>query len=313
MSYCGLEEELVPKTAGSGEGEEHRGKSVGVLFGVSAYLWWGLVPIYFKAVASVPAWEVLAHRIVWSLFLLLGLLLVQQQWSAFRSIWRSGRTLATLCVTTVLIAANWLIFIWAVATNQVVDASLGYFINPLVNVALGMVFLGERIEKWKGVSVALALAGVAWLTFLHGKLPWLSLALAFTFGVYGLLRKTVPVGALPGLAMETGLLTPLAGLYLIVAGFQDQAVFGSSWGMSVLLAMSGVVTAVPLLWFAGAARRLQLSTLGFLQYLSPTLQFLLAVMVFRESFQPAKAAGFVFIWAGLILYAVNATKARPTA
>lgn len=284
------------------------GHSLGVLYGVSAYLWWGLVPIYFKAVSEVPAWEVLAHRVVWSFGLLLVLLLAQHDWPAFRKAWVSRRILVTLGVTTLLIAANWLLFIWAVEEERVVDASLGYFINPLVNVALGMAFLGERVEKWKAASVALALAGVIWLTILHGKLPWLSLSLALTFGVYGLLRKKVPVGALPGLAVETALLTPLALGYLVLAGAGGTAVFGSAWRISLLLAFSGVVTAVPLLWFAGAARRLQLATLGFLQYLAPTLQFLLAVLLYGEPFRPAKAAGFAFIWAGLSLYAIKAAK-----
>lgn len=280
---------------------------IGVVYGVAAYLWWGLVPIYFKQVAHVDALEVLAHRVVWSVLLLCVLMRVYGRWGVAAKAIRSSRTMATLVATTILIAINWYIFIWAVANNQILQASLGYFINPLVNVLLGFFILRERLRAWQWVSVALATAGVSYLTIDYGSLPVVALALAGSFGLYGLLRKIVRVDALIGLTVETTLLLPLAIGYLAYLVANGRCTFGTtSRTTDVLLGLCGVVTAVPLLWFTNAARRLRLATLGFLQYIAPTLQFLLAVALYREKFTRVHMVAFGTIWAALAIYSADA-------
>ena len=292
-----------PLARGAGAQDQAR---VGVAFGVAAYLWWGLVPIYFKAVAHVPATEVLAHRIIWSTVLLAGLMGWFGRWPAAIASLKSRRTMVTLGATTVLIACNWFVFIWAVANDRLLEASLGYFINPLLNVLLGVVFLRERLRRWQIVSVVLAGIGVFYRTVQLGELPVVALILAGTFGMYGLLRKTAPVDALSGLTVETALLLPFAVGYAVYMGVGDRAVFGtSSVGTSVLLAMGGIITAVPLLWFTNAARRLRLATLGFLQYIAPTLQFLLAVAAFDEPFRRGQLVSFGCIWIALAIYSAD--------
>jgi chloramphenicol-sensitive protein RarD len=279
---------------------------VGVLYGLGAYLAWGLVPVYFKAVAQVPALEVLAHRVVWSVVLLGVLMGIQGRWREAAVVLRNRSTMLTLACSTALIATNWLTFIWAISHGRVLQASLGYFINPLVNVLLGFLFLRERLRGWQKVSVLLAAAGVAYLTISFGRVPWIALVLATSFGLYGLLRKTVPVDAMAGLTLETALLGPAALAFLLVQAARGAAFFpGHSWQMNVLLPLSGVVTAVPLLWFVNGARRLRLSTMGFLQYVSPTEQFLLAVLAFGEPFGHVQQVSFACIWTALAIYTAD--------
>jgi len=286
----------------------------GVLYGVAAYLAWGFVALYFKAVAHVVPLEVLAHRIVWSLALLAVVLTAQGRWGAAWRATRSRPVLLALGGSTLLIAFNWLVFIWCVAGGRVLEASLGYYINPLVNILLGFVFLGERLRRMQLVAVALAFVGVAYLTVQFGSLPWLGLALAFSFGFYGLLRKVAPVDAFTGLTVETSLLAPLALGYLLCLGASGSGVFGVvSRGQDALLAASGLVTAIPLLCFAAAARRLRLSTVGFLQYIAPTGQFLLAVIAFGEPFGRAHWISFGCIWTALAIYTTDALLRRPAA
>jgi len=283
----------------------------GVLFGLAAFLWWGLVPIYFKAVAHVSPWEVLAHRIVWSVVLLAVLMRVYRRWPAAVEAVRCRQTVVTLLGTTVLIALNWFVFIWAVGNDRLLEASLGYFINPLVNVLLGFVFLRERLRRWQWISVALAAAGVIYLTWRLGTLPTVGLLLAGSFGFYGLLRKTARVDALVGLTLETTLLAPLALAYLLYLASQEACAFGfQSRQTDVLLALAGVITAVPLLWFANAARRLRLATIGFLQYLAPSLQFMLAVLVYGEPFSTSHLTAFACIWTALAIYSVDTARSR---
>lgn len=286
---------------------------MGALYGVAAFGFWGLVPIYFKAVSSVRAWEVLAHRVIWSLVFLLLLIAVLRNWRHTRAVLRSRRTLLTLAVTTVLIAVNWYTFIWAVANDQVMQASLGYFINPLVNVLLGFVFLRERLRRWQSLSVLLAAVGVAFLTVSRGHFPIIGLVLAFSFGFYGLLRKTARVEALVGLTVETALLFPLALAFLVFLLLRGEAAFWyESRAVDLLLIAAGLVTAVPLLWFAAAARRLRLATLGFLQYLAPTGHFLLAVLAYGEPFGRSELVAFTCIWTALLVYSIDAAAgARP--
>ena len=306
-------EAALPHGEGADPGLEERQRSdraatrAGLAYGLAAYGWWGLVPIYFKAVAHVPAPQVLAHRVIWSVVLLAVLMRAFGRWRAAGQALRHRRTVVTLLGTTVLIATNWFVFIWAVAHAQVLQGSLGYFVNPLVNVLLGAVFLGERLRRRQAMSVALAAVGVTYLTLSYGRFPTIALLLASTFGFYGLLRKTAAVDALVGLTLETALLTPVAIGYLIWLASRGESAFGGgSWRTDVLLALGGVVTAVPLLWFANAVRRLRLATIGFLQYIAPTMQFLLAVAIFGEPFTARHAVAFGCIWAALSMYSLDA-------
>lgn len=281
----------------------------GVAYALGAFGLWGLFPLYFKAVAAVPAPEVLSHRILWSVIfvaLLLGLL---RQWPAVTVAMRDRDTLLRLLGSALLIALNWLVFIWAVANDRVLEGSLGYFITPLVSVLLGRLVLGETLTRLQWLAVVLAAAGVAWMLAGVGRLPWVSLTLAATFGSYGLLRKTTSVGAAPGLFVETLLLLPLAAGFLFWLG--DDGVFAHvSLRTDLLLAAAGLVTAVPLILFAQAARRLRLASVGLFQYITPTGQLLLAVFVFGEIFTPDHAVTFGCIWLALALYSFCAWR-RP--
>ena len=280
---------------------------LGVTYGLLAYLWWGMVAIYFAAIKTVPPLEVLAHRVVWSLLLLGVLLAWRRQWMKNLRALRDRRTLLLLLGSTSVIACNWFVFIYSVANDRLVEASLGYFINPLVNILLGFIFLRERLRRLQTVSVLLAATGVIWLTWSLGVPPWIALILGFSFGFYGLLRKVTSVDSLGGLTLETMLLGPLALGYLLWLGLRGEGTFlGGSLTTDGLLIFAGVVTALPLLWFAAAARRLRLMTVGFLQYLAPTCQFFLAVFYFREPFTTDHLVAFGFIWAALALYTIDA-------
>ena len=289
----------------------HRERSQGLAYGLAAYGFWGFFPIYLKAVARVPVLELLSHRIVWSAILLLLLVWQQGRFGEVAAAFRQRRSLAVLGATTVLIAVIWLVYIFSVTHDRLLESSFGYYINPLVNVALGVVLLREKLAPLVRVAVAIAAAGVLWLGIHVGRPPWISLVLAFSFALYGLLRKVAPVGPLIGLTVETLLLAPAAAGFLIFASAKGQAAFLSGRpGLDVLLVLGGPVTAIPLLWFAAAARRLPLSTIGFLQYISPTLQFLLAVLVYGEPFDRAKAVAFACIWAALALFAYHSVRRR---
>jgi chloramphenicol-sensitive protein RarD len=290
------------------EGSEAR---IGVFYGVAAYTFWGLAVFYFKAIASVSPLEILAHRILWSVPFLLGWLAVRGRLGDLRSAVRQRRTVIILLITTVLIAGNWLMFILAVATGRVVQASLGYYINPLLNVLMGMIFLRERLRPVQWVSVVLAATGVTYLAVSFGSVPFISLILAGTFGLYGLLRKTVPADGPVGLTVETCLLLPVMIVYIAVrAAHGDMAFLHVSRKIDVLLLVAGLVTTVPLLWFTNAVRRLRLATIGFLQYLSPTLQLLLAVGVYKEPFTRTHLVTFSFIWTALGIYSIDALRRR---
>jgi len=281
----------------------------GALYGILAYGLWGLFPLYFKAVAEAPPLEILAHRIFWSFLVLLTLVAVTRRGEAVRAILRSRRTSLMLCGSTALIATNWLIFVISVTTDRVLEASLGYFINPLVNVLLGRLFLSERLREAQRFSLLLAAAGVGGIVALHGKVPWISLSLAVTFAFYALLRKLASAEPLAGLAFETGVLLP-AAFGLIAWGILSGhgAFLTGSARLDRLLPMAGIITAVPLLAFVAAARRVRLSTLGFLQYITPTGHFLLAVFAFGEPFGRGETAAFFLIWTGLAIYSVDALR-----
>lgn len=288
-----------------------RSAAVGVAYGLGAFVAWGLCPIYFKAVAHVPAEEVLAHRVVWSVLFLLIVIMATGRRDSLAAVLRQPQVLRMLMLSTLLIAVNWFVFIWAIARNELMQASLGYFINPLMNVLLGFLFFRERLRSWQKVSVVLAAIGVLYLTINYGRFPWIALVLATSFGFYGLVRKVAKVGPMVGLTLETGMLLPLAIVYLVVVNTQGQGTFlAGSRADDLLLASAGVVTAVPLLWFTNAARRLRLSTVGFLQYLAPTGQFLLAVFAYGEAFSRTHAIAFSCIWAALLIYSVDTVLAQ---
>ncbi len=293
--------------------DSSRERRIGVAYGLGAYLLWGFVALYFKAVADVPALEVMAHRVVWSALLLTGWLALRGRLDELFTAFRRPRVLRVLALTTLLIFFNWLVFIWAVANGQVLQCSLGYFINPLVNVLLGVGVLRERLRRVQSMSVAVAAVGVTVLAAGTGQVPGIALGLALSFGTYGLLRKTVDAAGDVGLAAETWLLFPLAVGWLVVRHGDGDLVFGGDPGMSALLAAGGLVTAVPLMWFANAARRLRYATVGFLQYIAPTLQFMLAVAVFGEDFGTVHALSFGLIWTALGLYTWDVWRSRPSA
>lgn len=285
--------------------------ATGAACAFGAYFIWGLFPAYWKLLGAVAPGVIIAHRIAWSCAFVLGLVAFGRRFGELRDVVREPRTLGVLAVSTALISCNWLLFIWAVNTGRVTEASLGYYINPLVNVLLARVVLGERLRPPQLLAVGLAGAGVAWLVLGLGVVPWVSLALAATFGLYGLLRKRAPVEALTGLAVETALATPFAVAYLAFAG---GAWFGARPLESALLVGSGVATAVPLLWFAIGARRLRYGTLGILQYVAPTGQLALAVLAYGEPFTPRHAVTFGLIWTAVAIYAVDgvlASRAAP--
>lgn len=288
----------------------HGEAGTGLLFGLCAYLIWGFFPVYFKAFGTIPSLQIVCHRIVWSLLFLLLLSFRPGCWSDIHRAVTDRRSLTVLVLSALLIATNWLVFIIAVGHGQVLQSSLGYFITPFVSVLLGLVFLKEQLRRLQLFALLLAGAGVLILTFRYGSIPWSALILAVTFGSYGLLRKVVAADALAGLTVETMLLAPLACVYLLCGAWRGEGAFLAGGGATTLLLMSaGVVTAVPLLLFAAAARRLKLATVGFLQYITPTLHFLLAVTVYGEPFSPAHLSGFLCIWAGLACYSWDAWQA----
>ncbi|MBI3143761.1 MAG: EamA family transporter RarD [Pseudogulbenkiania sp.] len=277
------------------------GRGVVLVFG--AFFIWGLFPLYWKPLHDVPALQILCHRIAWSALFVAALLLVRQQWGWLADFVREPKKLGVFALSSALLSTNWLIYIWAVNADRVLDASLGYFINPLVNVLLGRLFLGERLAPPQKAAVGLAGLGVLWLTVLAGTPPWVALGLGLSFGGYGLLRKQAPLASLPGLALETFLMLPLALGALLWFEWQGQGVFGHADGLhDALLAGAGVVTAIPLLLFAAGARRLKLATVGVIQYTSPIMQLLLGAWLFNEPFGTGRLIGFGFIWAGLALY-----------
>ncbi len=279
---------------------------IGLVYGLGAYLAWGAVPMYFKLLTHVPAMTVLAHRIAWSAVFLALVTILRGSLRELREPLRRPDVMWALAGSTLLIAVNWYTFIYAIEINALLQASLGYFINPLVSVLLGVVFLRERLRPWQLVGVTLAATGVAILTLRQGTVPWIAIVLAVSFGFYGLLRKTMRIGAMAGLTVETWLL--FAPSVAVIALFWARdPVRVASLGLPThgLLALAGVVTALPLLMFAAAARRLRLATMGFMQYIAPTCQLLLAVFLYREPFTPAHGLTFGLIWAALLVYSLE--------
>ncbi|ARU86940.1 EamA family transporter RarD [Pseudomonas sp. M30-35] len=279
----------------------------GYILGLSAYIIWGLFPLYFKAIAEVPALEIVVHRAVWSAIFGALLLLVWKHPGWLRELRENPKQFAVLGFSGVLIASNWLVYVWAVNHGRMLEASLGYYINPLINVLLGLLILGERLRRLQWIAVGLAAVGVLQQLWQVGSIPWVSLVLALTFGFYGLIRKQAPVKALPGLVVETWILLPLAIAWIAL---NPTAVSSNPefWTTSEAfwLIVAGPITLVPLVCFNAAARHLPYTTLGFLQYLAPTLVLLQAIFLFGEHFDSSKLLAFICIWAGLVIYSVDA-------
>ena len=277
----------------------------GVLFATTAYIIWGFYPIYFKALQSVPAFQIMTHRVVWCFIFLVLLVIFRRDLPGLRSA-ATPRTLLIYLAAGAILSINWFIYIWGVNAGFVVETSLGYFINPLFSVLLGVVFLGERMRPAQWVSVGLAALGVAYLTISYGSLPWIALSLAGTFGLYGLINKTGPLDSLPGLVFETGLIFLPAIGFLVFEEVHGAGSFGHmGWGISLLLVLCGIVTGGPLLLFTGGIRRVPLTTMGLLQYISPTIQILIGVYLYGEPFQQARIIGFGIIWMALLIYTLE--------
>lgn len=275
----------------------------GFWYAVGAYVIWGVFPVYWKWLHQVPSGQLLSHRILWSFLLLLPIVLLRREWSAIRAAIRSPRILVVSVAAALLLGINWLIYVWAVDAGFIVECSLGYFINPLLNVLLGVLFLHEHLRGWQWVAIGGAAVGVLFLTISYGSLPWIALTLAFSFAIYALIKKTTPLGSIHGLTLETGILFLPALFWLLQAEINGQGAFLHLGAIAnLLLVGSGVATAVPLLMFAESAKRIPLSLVGILQYIAPILQFLLGVFLYGEPFTQTSALGFGIVWAALILF-----------
>ena len=277
-----------------------------MFYAISCFLLWGLFPLYFKLLQDVSSFDIVVQRFFWSLLFLIVVLTWKRQWAWLGEVVRKPRVLLGFLISALLLSGNWVLYVWAVNSGRIVDSSLGYFMSPLISVLLGYVILKEKLRPLQWLSVFMALGAVLWLTWINGALPWIGLVIAATFGIYGLLRKIAHLGALEGLALETILLAPLVLTILAVtAAHGDNGFLQASPTSQILLALSGPVTAIPLLLFARAARRIPLSLLGLLQYISPTMQLLTGVFIYDEPFDGPRLTGFVVIWAALAVYSVE--------
>ncbi|MGQ8364536.1 EamA family transporter RarD [Glaciecola sp. 1036] len=285
-------------------GHQDQTKS-GVIFAISAYTIWGVAPIYFKQLLVVPAAEILMHRVFWSVILLAILILLLRGTEKVKVALASPKLLLTLFVAGILLAGNWLLYIWSVNNNHLIEASLGYFINPMVNVALGRIFLGEKLRKIQLFAVLLACVGIGLLLYNFGRLPWIALALAFSFGIYGLLRKKAAVDSMPGLFLETSMMLPAALIYWIFFAGATANMLTNTSSLNLLLMAAGIITVAPLLCFTAAARRIQYSTLGFFQYICPSLLFGLAVFIYGEHMSSERLLTFLFVWTALLIFTLD--------
>jgi chloramphenicol-sensitive protein RarD len=285
--------------------------STGIRYAVGCYVAWGLLPLYLRCLRQVPALQLIGHRIVWSCALLAGIVVASGRLGALRSRVLAQGVLLRYCAAAALIAVNWLVYVWGVNAGFIVEVSLGYFINPLLSVLLGVLLLRERLRPYQRLAVAVAAMGVLYLALAYGSPPWIALTLAASFGLYGLLKKTAPLDALDGLALETALLLVPALLYLVQADRAGRGAFLHTGATADLLLMAaGPVTAIPLLMFAAAARRIPLSLIGVLQYIAPTLQFLLGVFVYREPFTQTQLIGFGLVWTALVIFGIEGLAAH---
>tara|TARA_R110000751_G_C13795394_1_gene483446 strand:+ start:82616 stop:83515 length:900 start_codon:yes stop_codon:yes gene_type:complete len=280
----------------------------GVIFALAAYTMWGIAPMYFKLLTSVPALEIVMHRIIWSTLVLGVLLLVLNKFSQVLMAIRDPKVMIILSISGMLLALNWLTFIWAVNNNYLLEASLGYFINPLFNVFLARFFFQETLTRLQFLAVLVALTGVMFLIFSHGQIPWVAFALAITFSIYGLLRKKANVESMPGLMIESSIMLPFALLYWVIIEPLSGNMFANTLDLNIKLILAGIVTTAPLLCFTAAAKRIRFTTLGFFQYVGPSLMFLLAVLYYHEPLDLARVVTFVFVWTGLLIYVYDSAR-----
>ena len=278
----------------------------GMFYAVAAYTMWGIAPLYFKQITDVPPTDILMHRVIWSALLLCVLLVLLKQIGKMKAIFASKKLMLSLAAASVLLGANWLLFIWAINSNYMLEASLGYYINPIINVFLGRLILQERLRPLQKFAVFLAIAGVVNIIVAHGTLPWIALTLACTFSVYGLIRKQIPVEPMPGLFMETLILLPFAILYWVMFAGEQSNMLTNDWELNGWLLAAGVATTMPLLAFNAAAKRILFTTLGLFQYIGPTLMFILAVWLYQEALEPARLTTFALVWVGLLLFSIDA-------
>lgn len=278
----------------------------GMFYAIAAYTMWGIAPLYFKQITEVPPTDILMHRVIWSALLLCVLLVALKQIGKMKAIFASKKLIFSLAAASVLLGANWLLFIWAINSNYMLEASLGYYINPIINVFLGRLILQERLRPLQKFAVLLAIAGVVNIIVAHGTLPWIALTLACTFSVYGLIRKQIPVEPMPGLFMETLVLLPFAILYWVMFAGEQSNMLTNDWELNGWLLAAGVVTTMPLLAFNAAAKRILFTTLGLFQYIGPTLMFILAVWLYQEPLEPARLTTFALVWVGLLLFSIDA-------
>ncbi len=285
---------------------QHTEAQIGVGYALLAFSAWGFLPIYWKLLDTVPSLEILAHRMVWSVLFPMGLLAVQKRLGEFRDLLKTPKYIWMLLGTAVLLGVNWFVYIYGVNTNQIVETSLGYFINPLFNVLLGTIFLKERLNYWQSLALGMATLGVLNFLWDFNSLPWIALSLALTFSFYGLLRKMMPVKPLVGLLVETVLLSPFAVVMIVIWNLEGKGNIGGEWSNVILLVGAGVVTSLPLLWFTNAGKRLRYTTLGFIHYMTPSIQLVIGVYLYNEPFTSTHAVTFGLIWTGLIIYSINA-------
>ena len=278
----------------------------GIWYGIAAYAMWGFFPIYWKFLHDIPALQVIGHRIGWSFLLLLAYIFITRQWSDFRSAAFDRRTIAIYTVAGVLLSVNWLVYVWGVNSGFIVETSLGYFINPLLSVLFGVIFLREKLRPMQWLPVIIAAIGVTYLTATYGRLPWIALSLAVTFGLYGLFKKLSPLGSVFGLTLETGIVFPIALVYLIIVQINGTAGFlRDGTAIDLLLVGAGIVTTIPLLMFASAAKQIPLNMIGVLQYFAPTIQFLIGIFIYKEPFDTTRLIGFSIVWLALIIFWVE--------
>jgi len=278
----------------------------GILNGIAAYALWGFFPIYWKLLHQVPALQVIGHRISWSFVLLVLFIVLTKQWQDFRSAALTAKTIGIYSIAAILLTINWLVYVWGVNSGFIVETSLGYFINPLLSVLLGVIFLRERLRTAQWVPVIIAAIGVIYLTAVYGRLPWIALSLAFSFGFYGFVKKLAPLGSLYGLTLETGIVFPIALIYLVFVGVSSTGAFlQQSAATDLLLIGAGAVTTIPLLMFASAAKQIPLTVIGLLQYIAPTIQFLIGVFIYKEPFDQAHFIGFGIVWVALVIFWVE--------
>ncbi|WP_028775739.1 EamA family transporter RarD [Shimazuella kribbensis] len=284
---------------------------IGITYAVAAYIGWGILPIYWKSVEQVSALQLMHHRIVWSFLFAALLITLKKQWPEIKQVVTNWKTILLILGCSLIISANWLIYIWSINNNHVIESSLGYYINPLINIAIGTIIFRDRLDKWQWIAIFLAITGVVIQTVEFGKIPWIALSLAFTFAIYGLLKKLLKVDALVAITLETMMVFPIALGYLLFVEISGTGIIGNtSISVIFLVICSGVITFLPLLWFGQAARRIPLSTLGFLQYIEPTINLLLGIFFFHENFSRTDLVSFGFIWLALAIYIITQINIR---